>query len=125
MRTTTTASAGPLDEYVPVCTADPERWTTTEPDEQAVAICRGCPRRFLCAREACNLSGVEGLWAGVTIPESGRGRDFALRRLRTLAEHGGQEVRPKRRYKRRNALQDASDVENLVLANAKIAGRAS
>ncbi len=125
MRTTPAVSAVPLDEYVPVCTADPERWTTTEPDEEAIAICRGCPRRFLCAREACNLAGVEGLWAGVVIPESERPREFALRRLRTLAEHGGQQVRPKRRYKRRKGLQDANDVETLVIANAAIEDRAS
>src|SRR2546430_7618028 len=34
------------------CTRDPERWTTRA-DEEAKAICRECPRRWLCAREAC------------------------------------------------------------------------
>lgn len=29
----------PLEEYVPRCTAEPERWTTTDPDTQAVAVC--------------------------------------------------------------------------------------
>jgi hypothetical protein len=59
----------PLDEYVPACTADPERWTTTEPDEDARAACLVCPRRWLCASEAYQVPGVEGLWAGVVIPE--------------------------------------------------------
>jgi hypothetical protein len=35
------------------CTRDPERWTT-KADEEAKAICRACPRRWTCAREACD-----------------------------------------------------------------------
>lgn len=92
-----------LDEYVPVCSADPDRWTTCEPDEEAKALCLGCPRRWLCAREACQDPNVEGLWAGVVIPESGRSRDFALRRLRALAERGGYQVRPRRRGRPRGS----------------------
>jgi WhiB family transcriptional regulator, redox-sensing transcriptional regulator len=34
-----------------------------------------------------------GMWAGVVIPEAGRGRTHALRRLRSLAERGGYPVR--------------------------------
>jgi WhiB family transcriptional regulator, redox-sensing transcriptional regulator len=86
-----------LDEYVPICTVNPERWTTCEPDEGARALCLACPRRLLCAREAYQLPSVEGLWAGVVVPESGRAREFALRRLRSLAERGGYQVRPRRR----------------------------
>ena len=70
------------------CTQDPDRWTTA-PDEQAKALCRACPRRWACAREAVESSGAEGLWAGVVIPESGRARAFALRQLRSLAERNG------------------------------------
>lgn len=77
------------------CTRDPERWTTTA-DEAAKTICRACPRRWLCAREACELPGVEGLWAGVVIPDSGRGRTFALRQLRSLAERNGYAVRTRK-----------------------------
>ena len=33
------------------CTQDPERWTTAA-DEDAKSICRSCPRRWACAREA-------------------------------------------------------------------------
>ncbi|OBA78587.1 hypothetical protein A9W99_23235 [Mycobacterium sp. 1164966.3] len=93
----------PLDEYVPACTANPERWTTTEPDEDARAACLACPRRWLCASEAYQVPGVEGLWAGVVIPESGRSREFALRRLRSLAERGGYQVRPRRRGRPRGS----------------------
>lgn len=77
------------------CTRDPERWTTTA-DEAAKTLCRACPRRWLCAREACELPGVEGLWAGVVIPDSGRGRTFALRQLRSLAERNGYAVRTRK-----------------------------
>jgi WhiB family redox-sensing transcriptional regulator len=52
------------------------------------------------------LPDVEGLWAGVVIPESGRPREFALRRLRSLAEHGGYPVRPRIRTRHRIALSD-------------------
>ncbi|MFI5506070.1 WhiB family transcriptional regulator [Mycobacterium sp. NPDC051804] len=79
------------------CTRDPERWTTSA-DEEAKAICRACPRRWLCARDACELPRAEGLWAGIVIPESGRGRTFALRQLKSLAERNGEVVRPRRYY---------------------------
>lgn len=59
-----------------VCTQDPDRWTTT-PDDEAKTLCRACPRRWLCARDAVESAGAEGLWAGVVIPESGRARAFA------------------------------------------------
>lgn len=74
------------------CARDPERWTTA-PDDEAKALCRACPRRWPCARDACELPGAEGLWAGVVIPEAGRPRAFALRQLRSLAERHGYPVR--------------------------------
>ncbi|BBY46850.1 hypothetical protein MARA_02800 (plasmid) [Mycolicibacterium arabiense] len=70
------------------CTRDPERWVSRA-DEDAKAICRLCPRRWACAREAVELPRAEGLWAGIVIPEAGRGRTFALRQLRSLAEQNG------------------------------------
>ncbi|MDV3123333.1 WhiB family transcriptional regulator [Mycobacterium sp. 21AC1] len=79
-----------------VCTSDPERWTST-PDAQAKTVCRECPRRWLCAREACELPRAEGLWAGIMVPEGGRGRAFALKQLRALAERNGYPVRETRR----------------------------
>ncbi len=78
------------------CTQDPDRWTSTlgkGPDEEAKALCRACPRRWLCARDAVESPGAEGLWAGVVIPEAGRARTFALRQLRSLAERNGYPVR--------------------------------
>ncbi|GAB3009818.1 WhiB family transcriptional regulator [Mycobacterium bourgelatii] len=75
-----------------VCTQDPDRWTET-PDAEAKMLCRACPRRWACAREAVELPGAEGLWAGVVIPESGRGRAFALGQLRSLAERNGHPAR--------------------------------
>lgn len=84
------------EEYVAACASDPERWTTG-PDGRAKALCRACPRRWLCAREAWETPRAEGLWAGVVIPESGRRREFALRQLRSLAEFGGYPVRPQYR----------------------------
>jgi WhiB family redox-sensing transcriptional regulator len=77
------------------CTRNPERWTTVA-DEDAKTICRQCPRRWACAREAVELPRAEGLWAGVVIPEAGRGRTFALRQLRSLAERNGYAVRARR-----------------------------
>ncbi|MCW2516910.1 MAG: Transcription factor WhiB [Mycobacterium sp.] len=70
------------------CATDPDRWTTT-PDEGAKALCRACPVRWTCAREACQTPNAEGVWAGVLIPEAGRGRRFALKQLRSLAERYG------------------------------------
>lgn len=75
-----------------VCTQNPDRWTET-PDEEAKVLCRACPRRWLCAKEAVELPGAEGLWAGVVIPDSGRARAFALGQLRSLAERNGFAVR--------------------------------
>jgi len=75
-----------------VCTRDPDRWTTVA-DEGAKALCRECPRRWRCARQACETPGAEGVWAGVLIPQAGRGRRFALKQLRSLAEQNGFPVR--------------------------------
>jgi WhiB family redox-sensing transcriptional regulator len=77
-----------------LCTQDPDRWTTSS-NKEAKAICRGCPRRWLCAREACESPRAEGVWAGIMIPEAGRGRAFALRQLRSLAERNGYPLRPR------------------------------
>ncbi|MEZ0363564.1 MULTISPECIES: WhiB family transcriptional regulator [Mycobacterium] len=85
-----------LDDVVGACVQDPDRWMTAT-DDATKAICRGCPRRWLCARDAYETPGAEGLWAGIVIPEAGRGRTFALRQLKSLAERGGYPVRQKRR----------------------------
>jgi WhiB family transcriptional regulator, redox-sensing transcriptional regulator len=82
----------PYNIPIGACLEDPDRWTTT-PDAEAKALCRACPRRWLCAREAVESPGAEGLWGGVVIPESGRPRAFALSQLRSLAERNGYPVR--------------------------------
>ena len=74
------------------CTRDPDRWTTIA-DEGAKALCRTCPRRWPCAQEACQTPGAQGIWAGILIPEAGRSRQFALKKLRSLAEHNGLPIR--------------------------------
>ncbi len=79
------------DELVGSCTDDPDRWLSGT-DDHAKATCRSCPRRWLCAREACEIPRAEGVWAGVFIPETGRGRSHALRQLRSLAERAGYPV---------------------------------
>jgi WhiB family transcriptional regulator, redox-sensing transcriptional regulator len=80
------------DSSVSVCARDPDRWTTTV-DEGAKALCRACPLRWRCAKAACETPAAEGIWAGILIPETGRGRQFALRQLRSLAEQNGLFVR--------------------------------
>ena len=79
------------DNLIGACTQDPDRWMTAT-DDQTKAVCRACPRRWLCAKEACEMPGAQGLWAGIHIPEGGRGRTFALKQLRSLAERGGHPV---------------------------------
>jgi WhiB family redox-sensing transcriptional regulator len=82
-------SASPRRTPATPCRFDPERWAAGGDDPELKALCRACPRRWLCAKEAVETPGAEGMWSGVNIPETGRGREFALRQLRTLASHGG------------------------------------
>ncbi len=86
-------------EVVGACVQDPDRWMNST-DEATKAICRTCPKRWLCARDAVETPGAEGIWAGIVVPETGRGRTFALKQLRSLAERGGYPVRKstRRRY---------------------------
>jgi WhiB family transcriptional regulator, redox-sensing transcriptional regulator len=63
------------------------------PDDEARMLCWPYPRRWLCAWDAVESPGAEGLWAGVVIPETGRARTFALRQLRSLAERNGYPIR--------------------------------
>ena len=62
-------------------------------DEGAKELCRACPRRWRCAQEACETPGAEGVWAGIQIPQAGRGRRFALKQLLSLAELNGFPIR--------------------------------
>ena len=82
-----------IDEsWMGACTREPDRWTTTV-DDGAKALFRACPLRWRCAKKACETPAAEGIWAGILIPETGRGRQFALRQLRSLAEQNGLPVR--------------------------------
>lgn len=76
------------------CVADPDRWADGGNDPMLKALCRGCPRRWLCASEALHTPGIEGLVAGVHVPKEGRGRTFALRQLQSLAAYAGYADQP-------------------------------
>src|SRR6187401_1479805 len=79
----------------PPCLADPDRWAEGGDDPELKALCRGCPRRWLCAKEALETPAAVGMWSGVHLPKDGRGRMFALRQLRSIAAHGGYTARTK------------------------------
>lgn len=85
--------ANPRTLTSPPCRNDPDGWLDRGNDPELKALCRACPRRWVCAKEAVETPGAEGLWSGVNIPESGRGRAFAMRQLRFLASYGGQRLR--------------------------------
>jgi WhiB family transcriptional regulator, redox-sensing transcriptional regulator len=76
------------------CTADPDRWAEGENDPTLRALCRGCHRRFDCAKDALETKGAEGIWSGIFIPPNRdwRGRNHALLRLHSLATIGGHVV---------------------------------
>jgi WhiB family transcriptional regulator, redox-sensing transcriptional regulator len=106
MTATVAPLTAPSEEFVPVRTTDPERWTTN-PDDEAKALCAHA-RRAGCARgRHGKRPAPKGCGEGVVIPEAGRGRDFAMRQLRSLAAHGGYPVRPGYRARRRVVLPSA------------------
>jgi WhiB family redox-sensing transcriptional regulator len=72
--------------------ADPNRWDAGGDDPELKALCRGCSRRFLCAKEALQSPGIEGMVAGIHVPAEGRGRNFALRQLQSLAHASQPEI---------------------------------
>jgi WhiB family redox-sensing transcriptional regulator len=69
--------------------SDPDRWFDSDDDPQLKALCRGCARRFVCAKDALESPRVEGMIAAIFIPKSGRQRSHALRQLQSLAAHAG------------------------------------
>jgi WhiB family redox-sensing transcriptional regulator len=84
----------PPVQPMPPCLDDPDRWSEAgDDDTELKVLCRRCPRRWLCAKEAVETPGAEGLWSGVFIPKVGRGRKFAIRQLASLAAHGGYSTR--------------------------------
>ena len=76
------------------CASDPDRWTEAGDDPSLKSLCRGCPRRFLCAKDALETPFIEGMVAGVYVPKEGRSRHFALRQLQSLAAYGGYASQP-------------------------------
>ena len=76
------------------CVADPDRWADGGNDPALKALCRSCPRRLLCAKEALQTPGIEGMVAAVHLPKEGRGRAFGLRQLQSLAAYGGYASQP-------------------------------
>lgn len=76
------------------CMADPDRWADGGDDPALKALCRRCPRRLLCAKEALEIPGIKGMVAAVHLPKDGRGRAFALRQLQSLAAYGGYASQP-------------------------------
>jgi WhiB family redox-sensing transcriptional regulator len=78
----------------PPCMADPDRWAAGGDDPELKRLCRSCPRRWLCAKEAITVPEPEGMWSGVYIPEEGRGRVGALRQLQSLAALAGYATQP-------------------------------
>nr|WP_090275472.1 WhiB family transcriptional regulator [Mycolicibacterium komanii]CRL68447.1 transcription factor WhiB [Mycolicibacterium komanii] len=92
-RTARPFSVGALQNApIGACAQDPDRWALGA-DDGAKELCRTCPRRWLCAQEACQTPGAVGVWAGIHIPDTGRSRQFALRQLQSLAELNGFTVR--------------------------------
>lgn len=81
------------------CRVDPDRWAAGGNDPELKALCRGCARRWLCAKEAVETPRAVGIWSGVNIPKEGRGRKFALRQLNSLAAHAGYTPAPTRRIR--------------------------
>ena len=72
------------------CRRDPQRWGIRE-DPALLALCRReCPRRLACAVDAVGTKApLEGIWAGYYVPNTQRGREYAMRRLHTLASMAG------------------------------------
>jgi WhiB family redox-sensing transcriptional regulator len=115
------------------CESDPERWTTTDPDDLAIAACRRCPVRPQCAREAYEIPNSFGLWAGIIIPEMPehkrwtKARNHAYRRLKSIAEGAGLQMSSHRptfvnRYRGHDALADVL-IEIATLAGPEKPGK--
>ena len=84
----------PVAQPVTPCLRNPDRWADGGDDPALKALCRGCPRRWLCATEALKTPGIEGMIAGVYVPDDGRARVFALRQLQSLAAYAGYASQP-------------------------------
>jgi WhiB family redox-sensing transcriptional regulator len=79
----------PVTQTFGPCVADPERWSSGGDDAECKALCRACPRRYVCAKDALDTPGIEGMVAAVFVPKEGRARGFAMRQLQSLAAYAG------------------------------------
>lgn len=84
----------PPTQFFSPCLTDPDRWSEGGDDPALKVLCRGCPRRFRCAKDALDTPGIEGVVAAVFVPKEGRARGFALRQLQSLAAYGGYSDQP-------------------------------
>jgi WhiB family redox-sensing transcriptional regulator len=86
----------PVTHTMTPCAANPDRWTDGGNDPALKVLCRSCPRRWLCAKEALHTPAVQGMIAGVHVPKptEARARAFALRQLQSLAAHAGYAAQP-------------------------------
>ncbi|KPN46607.1 WhiB family transcriptional regulator [Mycobacterium intracellulare] len=87
----------PLGPPLPPCLQDPDRWIDSGDDPTLKQLCRACPRRWRCAKEALSTPRIEGMVAGIYLTNDirlGRARTFALRQLQSLAAHGGYAAQP-------------------------------
>jgi WhiB family redox-sensing transcriptional regulator len=66
------AEASSLDTVVGACVADPDRWMTAI-DDQAKAVCRDCPRRWLCRGRPVRCRAPRGCGPASSSPKRGAG----------------------------------------------------
>jgi len=85
----------PVTQTVTPCMTNPDRWADGGDDPALKSLCRSCPRRWLCAKEALHTPGIKGMVSGVYLPKEGRARTFALRQLQSLAAYAGYATQPK------------------------------
>ncbi len=75
------------------CVSNPALWDSID-NKQAIDACRRlCPRRFACAQEALDQPRLQGVVAGVSIPEQNaygtcKSHKAALGRLQAVAAQG-------------------------------------
>ena len=59
----------PVTHTMTPCVTNPNRWADGGNDPALKALCRRCPRRWLCAKEALHTPAVQGMIAGVHVPD--------------------------------------------------------
>lgn len=64
-----------VDDYDLPCRADPDRWQSTDPEQQEAAAwgCLRCPLLLPCGRYATTWQEPDGVWGGTTPADRGVG----------------------------------------------------